>query len=431
LNTSFYIAKRLVNSKDKSFTRVIIGIAVAGLAVSVAIMLLSSAIISGFKREINSKIFGFWGHIHISDAGTQRNFELKPINIADEYYTKLQSLRHVPIQKNNSILGIDIGSKVEESQSKGGISKVQPYIIMPCLVETKNDMLAGLYKGVNADFNWNAMQRFMVSGQGLDDSDSSHQIVVSKIIANKLGLKLGQKLIVTFIKDKSKLRRAMTIKGIYNTGLEEYDERFVIGKAAMLQDILGWSKDQYSGIEVFTQEVDEMDAINEYIYAGVLPTDLYSETIKEKFPSIFEWLKLQDINEKIILQLMGIVAIINLITVLLILILERTQMVGTLKALGGSNWLIRKIFLYHASYILLIGLLIGNVLGLGIAFLQKFTGLIKLDEKNYYLDVAPIHVDWATVFGINIGAFLICILTLVIPSYLVSKLTPVKALKFD
>ncbi len=194
---------------------------------------------------------------------------------------------------------------------------------------------------------------------------------------------------------------------------------------------MGWEANQFSGLEVFAAPNTDIPALNEYIYAEILPSSMYCETIFEKFPNIFEWLNLQDINERVILQLMGLVAIINLTTVLLILILERTRMVGVLKALGASNWSIRKVFLYHAAYILITGLVAGNALGLGIAWLQKTTGWIKLDETNYYLSVAPIHIDFWQIVLINLIAFLACMITLVLPSYIVSRITPVKALRFS
>lgn len=394
-------------------------------------MILAGAIIRGFKNEINAKIFGFWGHIHISDSNINRDFELRPINISETYYNKIKDIKYVTTQVPESYFGYEVEGKFTDRRSLGGVEAMHPYIVMPCLLETKKDMLAGLFKGVDTSFDWNKMQRFILDGAAPDFKDSTHQILISKIIAQKLNLKSGNKLIVTFIKNRAKLKRVFKVSGIYNTGLEEYDERFIIGNAKVIQEILGWSNNEYSGIEVFVQNIDDIALLNEYIYANVLPSELYCETIQEKFPNIFEWLKLQDINEKIILLLMSIVALINLITVLLIMILERTKMVGILKSIGASSWTIRKIFVYHAAYIMVIGMLIGNVLGLGIAYIQKWTGFIKLDENNYYLDTAPIDIDYLQVLIINVGAFSICIITLLLPSILVAKIKPVDALKFD
>lgn len=430
-NPSFFIAGRLASYREKSFTGVILGIAVVSLAISTAVMIMSSAIITGFKEEIHAKIFGFWGHIHVSDAGVTRNFDLRPLDINGQYYRELKQLNGVSYSKPMSIMGYEIPALLKEYQTNGGITTVNPYIIMPCLLENKKDIMAGLFKGLADDFDWSSMQRFMVEGRGLMPADSTTGVVISKIIANKLSVKSGGKLVVSFVKDNVKIKRVVNIRGIYNTGLEEYDERFIIGSAGLLRSILGWSETQYSGIELFANDVKDVPIINEFIYAEILPSQLYSETIFEKFPSIFEWLNLQDINERVILQLMGLVAMINLTTVILILIMERTRMVGLLKALGADNWTIRKVFLYHAAYILIIGLTTGNVLGLSLAFLQQKTGFVKLDEANYYLSVAPISIDVMQIILINVIAFAVCMITLILPSVVVSRIRPVKALRFN
>ncbi len=431
MNTSLFIAKRLALASSKSFTKIVIGIAIVGLALSVSIMIVSTAIITGFKKEINSKIFGFWGHMHISDASTLRDFELKPISVDSAYFEEIKTLKQVEYREPATFLGIELADRYVPKETKGGVSSVSPFIVMPCLVETKKEMIAGLFKGVSNDFDWKNMKRFMIAGEGISSADTTNQIVISKNIANKLNIEAGKKLIVTFIKDNAKFKKAFFVKGIYNTGLEEYDRRFILGQAKVLQSLLEWEGHLYSGIEVFAQHPQDMNVLNEFIYANILPNNLYSATVEEKFPSIFEWLKLQDINEKVILQLMIVVAIINLITVLLILILERTKMVGILKSIGASNWTIRSIFIFHASFILLMGLGLGNLLGIGFCYFQKYTGLFKLDEQNYYLDTVPVDINWLMILALNIGAFIVCFLTLIIPSLLVSKIKPVRALKFD
>ena len=430
-NTSLFIATRLAFTGDKSFTRIILGLAIVGLAISTAVMILSSATISGFKNEVHEKIFGFWGHVHIADAGVTRNFDLRPMDVSPELISKLKSMKTDDFATSDESIKGTLQSLFQTNEQHAAVTQVYPYIIMPCLLENKRDLLAGLFKGLSDDFNWKNLQRFMVAGHPPSGNHLEAQIVISKIIANKLSLKVGDRLIVSFVKDNARLRRALTISGVYNTGLEEYDERFVLGSSELLRSVLGWDENQYSGLELFAAPHNDIPALNEFIYAEILPSSMYCETIFEKFPNIFEWLNLQDINERVILQLMGLVAIINLTTVLLILILERTRMVGVLKALGASNWAIRKIFLYHAAYILLTGLLAGNFLGLGIAWLQKTTGWIKLDETNYYLSVAPIHINFWQIVLINLIAFLACMITMILPSFIVSRITPVKALRFS
>ncbi|MBK8113012.1 MAG: ABC transporter permease [Saprospiraceae bacterium] len=343
-NTSLFIATRLAFTGDKSFTRIILGIAIVGLAISTAVMILSSAIISGFKNEVHEKIFGFWGHVHISDAGVTRNFDLRPMDVSPDLISKLKSVKTDDFATSDESIKGTIQSLFQTNEQYAAVTQVYPYIIMPCLLENKKDLLAGLFKGLSDDFNWKNLQRFMVAGHPPSGNHLESQIVISKIIANKLSLKVGDRLIVSFVKDNARLRRALTISGVYNTGLEEYDERFVLGSSELLRSVLGWDENQYSGLELFAAPHNDIPALNEFIYADILPSSMYCETIFEKFPNIFEWLNLQDINERVILQLMGLVAIINLTTVLLILILERTRMVGVLKALGASNWAISKIF---------------------------------------------------------------------------------------
>ena len=327
--------------------------------------------------------------------------------------------------------GREIAGKYEEATSFGGVQHVQPFIIMPGLVESGKDFQTILFKGIDEQFDWGRMNRFMISGkQNLEDM-SEDEIVISKIIADKLQIKVGKEVIVSFVKNKNKVRRKLKVVGIFNTGLEEYDKRFVLGNMNQLRALLEWNENQVAGIEVFLDDIRDSEIITDYIYNSILPSNLYAETIQQKFPSIFEWLKLQDINEKVILQLMGIVAVINMMTVLLILILERTHMVGILKSLGSTNWQVQKIFLYQASVIILFGQLLGNVIGLGLAFLQKTYKFIKLDEENYYLDTAPIYLDWQTVLWINFGAFIFILLFLVLPTFIINRIKPISALRFN
>lgn len=395
-------------------------------------MIMATAVINGFKSEINSKIFGFWGHIHVYDAGIMRNFELKPITVDDDLIKELKDQQKVDFKEAYQLLGFEIKDKFRQKQSFGGVKSVHPYIIQPSLIESKNEMVAALYKGVDENYDWNEMNKYLVKGSKIDVNDTTNnQIIISKIIADKLNLDVNKKMIITFIKDKVKIKKALLIKGIYKTGLEEYDNRFIIGNVSLSQNILEWNKDEFSGIEIMLDDIRDMDVMNEYIYGNVLPQQLYSETIKEKFPNIFDWLKLQDINEQVIIQLMAIVAIINLITVLLILILERTPMIGILKAMGATNYQIRSVFVINGAYILVWGLLLGNALGIGLSYLQKQFKFIKLDEKNYYLDFAPVKFDIMNILFINATSFILCVLFLIIPSYLIAKMQPVKAIKFS
>ena len=433
MRVEHFIAKRMAFTNSASFTKIIIRIAIAAIAVSLTVMILTTAIITGFKKEITDKIFGFWGHIHITDSNINRNFELTPIDKTAKYYDQIREIDNLEYQAEAEIFGFKIPDKVTDKVTFGGVKGVHPNIILPGLLSTRDNFHGVLLKGVDEAYDWEKMQKFIVDGLPISyikDSTSS-DLLISKNIAERLHIYTGDKVVLNFKIEKSQIKKRFVVCGIYNTGLEEYDKRFGIVDIAKVQEILGWPASDVQGMEVVLDDVRDLDIISEYIYYEVLPQEYFAETIRSKFPSIFEWLNLQDINEKIILQLMIIVAIINMITVLLILILERTQMIGILKSLGMNNWSIRKIFIYNAGYIIFFGLIFGNILGLGVAFLQKHFQFIKLDEANYYLSTAPIEINWWTVLLLNIATLVVTLIFLVIPTMLVTRITPVKALRFE
>lgn len=433
MNIEHFIAKRIAVTNTGSFTKVIIRIAMAAIAVSLTVMILTTAIISGFKQEISDKIFGFWGHIHVTDSNINRNFELIPISKDEKFYDEIRDIKQLEYQAEAKILGFALKDKVVDKKTYSGVKGVHPYIILPGLLSSKRNFHGVLLKGVDEAYDWTKMEAFIKDGKRityLPDS-SSADILVSKNIADKMLISTGDKVVLSFIRDNQQIKKRFQVCGIYNTGLEEYDKRFGIVDIKKLQEILGWNVNEVQGMEVVLNDVRDLDVISEYVYYEILPQQLYAESIRSKFPSIFEWLSLQDINETIILQLMVLVAIINMITVLLILILERTQMIGILKSLGMNNWQVRKIFIYNAGYIIFYGLLIGNILGLGIALLQKHFNFIKLDEANYYLDTAPIEINWMALILLNVGTFVVTLITLVLPTMLITRITPVKALRFD
>ena len=433
MNIEHFIAKRIAVTNTGSFTKVIIRIAMAAIAVSLTVMILTTAIISGFKKEISDKIFGFWGHIHITDSNINRNFELIPISKDETFYEEIRDIKQIEYQAEAKILNFTIQGKVVDETTYSGVKGVHPYIILPGLLSSKINFHGVLLKGVDEAYDWSKMEAFIKEGKRityLPDS-SSADILISKNIADKMLIGTGDRVVLSFIRDNQQIKKRFQVCGIYNTGLEEYDKRFGIVDIKKLQEILGWKPNEVQGMEVVLNDVRDLDVISEYVYYEILPQQLYAESIRSKFPSIFEWLSLQDINETIILQLMVLVAIINMITVLLILILERTQMIGILKSLGMNNWQVRKIFIYNAGYIIFYGLLIGNIMGVGIALLQKHFHFIKLDEANYYLDTAPIEINWMALILLNAGTFVLTLLTLVLPTMLVTRITPVKALRFD
>ena len=422
MDISYFIAKRLALSEKSTVSSTIIKIAIAAVSVSVAVMLLSVFMIRGFQEGISDKVFGFWGHIDIFAGESTKEMSISPINDADKYIAKLKKLDNV---KYTDIEG-------KQQKTKGGIKHVHKYILLPAILQEKNDYDGLLFKGVGDDYARQYIERHIISGElpHFGTGSAANAIVISKYTADRLNIKVGDKVIANFVKADNPVRKPLIVSGIYNTGLVEYDKKLAFVDIELTRKILGWNKNQVGGIEIFVDDISDLDIINEYIYVELLPSDVYSMTIKRKFGSIFEWLELLDINGRVILVLMLIVSIINMITSLLILILERTNMIGILKSLGADNWTLRKIFLYHATYIIIVGLLLGNILGVGIGLIQKHYGLIKLDEANYYLSQAPIYFDIPFMILINVGTLLLTVAVLIIPSYLVAKIDPVKTIMF-
>ena len=432
MNLPHFVAKRIAFSRSRSFTKVIVRIAIAAIALSLTIMILTTMIISGFKNEISTKVFGFWGHIHITDVNVNRSFEQIPISKTADYILDIEDIEWLEYQTPVKVLGYELAGRYTTTRTNGGVKHVQPFVYTAGIIKTKKDFGAIQIKGVDEKFDWNYLPDFIIEGEALDlQNDVSSGIIVSNFTAKQMQLKVGQRIKITTLKNNESLNRAFVVKGIYNTGLEEYDKQFAIIDMRKAQDMLQWDEDDISGIEVFLEDIADLDIINEYLYNDVVPGRIYAETISSKFPSIFEWLKLQDINENLLLYLMIIVAVINMITALLILILERTHMIGLLKALGSTNWQIRKIFLYNAGYIIFSGIIVGNILGLGIGYLQYTTHFITLDEASYYLSYAPILFNWKAIILINFFCFLFTIVFLILPTYLVTSISPIKTLRFE
>ncbi|GAA0539728.1 ABC transporter permease [Chitinophaga japonensis] len=409
MRLSFFIARRIAFNRGSSFSRFIINIAIIATAISVAVMILATALVNGFQQVIQEKIFSFWGHIHVTqyqpNAGPLT--EQIPFN---EDTVLVQRLRQVP-----------------------GVTIVNAYATKSAILKADKDIEGIIFKGVDARYDWQHLQRFLVAGRPIQYNDSSYagEIIISRSTAQTLQLQLNDKVIVYFIQGGGQPPRArkLTVTGIYKTGIEEYDKTYIIGDINLVQRLNNWDAAGIGGYEVFVSDYRQMTDIA-WSIDSLIPQKLFVRTIRDIYPNIFDWLQLQNKNEVIILVIMTIVAIINMITAILILILERTNMTGILKALGMRNWSVQKIFIYQAGYIVLAGLLLGNLLGLGIAFLQQTTGFFKLPEESYYMSVAAIDLHWWEVALINVCTFAICICVLLVPSLIIRRITPVKAIQF-
>ncbi|MFZ6023171.1 MAG: ABC transporter permease [Bacteroidota bacterium] len=409
MGLSLDIAKRVAFNHQHSFSRFIIRLSIAATTLSVMAMIITLAFVNGFQQTVSEKVFSFWGHVRV------QKYESGKSLIAEETPLTMDS----SIQKTISL--------------QPGVIRVQNFATKSAVIENKNEIEGVLIKGIDHAYDSSTLKPFMQSGSWINFSDSvySKEIIISKALANQLNIAVNDTVKVHFVSsiDDSRTYRKLLVKGIYKTGIEEYDKLFIMGDLRLIRRINEWRDDQSGGYEIFVNDYKQMDTISKMLSAA-LPAEWMSRTIREVYPNIFDWLDIQDVNRDVIFIVMSAVAIINLITCLLILILERTRMIGVLKALGAGNWAIQKIFLYHASVITFTGIVLGAFLGIGICWLQQLTGFISLDEASYYVSQAPMEIIWWQVMAVLTGTALVCYAALLLPSVLVRRISPVKAIQF-
>lgn len=414
MNLELFIAKKItINNKGEgNISHPIISIAKISIALGICIMILAVAIVTGFKSEITNKVIGFGSHIQISNYDNNSSFETQPID------------------KN-------LISK-EKIESLPGVVHLQSFATKPGILKTKSEIQGVVLNGIEKDFDWSFFKSHLVDGNiiNVQDSAKSNEILISKKLSQLLHLKIGDKLSVYFIQQPPRERR-FTISGIFNTGMEEFDKLFLICDMRHIQKLNDWTENQVSGYEIFIENFDDLEYIEQQvrgITASAFTEDgagLKVRTIVRKYPQIFSWLDMLDVNVWIILSLMVLVAGFNMISGLLIIILEKTNMIGILKALGTPNWSVRKIFLYQSSMIIGKGMFWGNIVGILFCLLQHHFQIIPLDPTNYYVDTVPINLKVSHLILLNIGSLIITVSMLLIPSYLITKITPAKAIQFD
>ena len=422
------IAQRLSSRNSGQFASLIIRLAVVSTALCVAVMIITTSMLRGFKAEITDKVFGFWGHIHV--AATQSGdglFEAVPFSKNEPWIDSLRRLKG-PVSYPLGYTEMGFGES-----SKGGIKHVQTFIVKAGIIQTKEEIEGILLKGVGTDTDWSFFEKNLRQGElpDLSDSVASRMILLSEQSAARVDLAVGDALIVHFPDGRQMRKKRFTVGGLYRTGLEEYDTQFALVDQRVLQELLGWQADEVSGVELIAENVDDAEGLASYIFYEVVPSSFYAESVRERFPPIFEWLKLQDANEYVIIGLMLGVCLVNMMTALLILILERTNMVGVLRTMGMAGKDLRGIFLRFGGRILLRGLFWGNVIGLGLCLFQKYTGLLTLSEENYYLATAPIKINWLIIAALNFGTVAIVMLLLLLPAQLVTRIDPLKTIRFD
>ncbi|NNE01788.1 MAG: ABC transporter permease [Eudoraea sp.] len=413
MNLELFIAKRLIKGKQHkiSISAPIIKIAIAAIALGILMMLIAIATGVGLKYKIREKIAAFNGHIQIYNYDNNvSDVSVVPVSLEQDFYPNfnlIEGVRHI-----------------QAVASKAGI------------IRTADTFEGVIAKGVGKDYDWTVFREFMMEGRLPEyASDLNTEVIMSKLMASRLQLGVNDEFSTFFLKDEdpSKIpnQRRFKITGIYDSGFEEFDGTYIFVDVRHIQRMNQWSSDEVGNFEIFLDDFDAIDEKSKEIYGKTLST-LDTQTIKNKYYKIFEWIGLFDFNIAIIIGIMIIVGGINMITALLVLILERTQMIGILKALGAENWSIRKVFLYNAGYLIIIGLFWGNLLGLGAIWIQDQYKIVKFpNPQEYYIDYIPVYIDVPTILALNLGVLVLCVLMLLVPSYIITKITPVRAIKFE
>jgi lipoprotein-releasing system permease protein len=410
LNYELFIAKRIITGKEykNSISSPIIKIAITAIALGIIIMLIAITTSAGLQMKIRDKMAGFKGHVQIVNYDNNNSeVSVAPIDKNQDFYPKFKTVSGI---KN-----------VQVFASKGGI------------LRTENDFEGIVFKGVSTDYDWSFFEEYMVEGRIPDLTLArTKEVLLSKTVMSRLRLQLNDTVLSTYLKNgvnKLPSNRKYTIVGIYNTGFAQFDNSVMIGDLREVQRLNKWTENQVGGFEILLDNFDNIEEKGDEIY-NQIGAQLNSKTIVDSYPNIFDWIQLFDNNVSFIIAIMILIASINMITALLVLILERVQMIGILKALGSNNWGIRKVFLYNASYLVLKGLFWGNVIGFTLLLFQKYTGIITLDPATYYVSEVPVHINFLTILLLNIGTLVLCFIMLLIPSYIITKINPAKSIKF-
>lgn len=414
LNIELFVAQRLLKDKSgkQKISRPIVSIAVVGVALGMAVMILSVAIVTGFKSEIRQKMIGFGSHIQILNHDTNTSYETLPVDKNQPFYPGLDSI--------------------------DGIKHIQAFGIKAGILKTKEDIQGAVLKGIDTDFDWSFFKKNIIKGEIIEISDSirTDDVVISNYLAKLLKLDTSDYVAMYFVEDPPRMRR-FKISGIYDTGLEEFDKKFILADIKHIQKLNNWSENQVSGFEIIISEFSRINEIASFLkheFTYQIDEDgskLRVMPITQKHPQIFDWLNLTNVNVYVILILIILVAGINMISGLLIIILERTSMIGLFKSFGSKNWSIRKIFLYFTTFLVGKGLLWGNIAGITICLLQQQFGIFTLDPSTYYLDVVPININILHILLLNAGTLAATFLMLILPSYIITRISPIKTIRFN
>lgn len=401
-----FISSRIFSLSKENLSSTVMKIAMLSIALGIAIMLISISVVVGFKNQIKDKVIGFVSPIQIQVLNQNESMEETPF----VYDSLVKSRLQLPFVKS-----------IHQTANKAGI------------IKTDSEIQGVVLKGVDKDYNWDYISSNIVAGSlpEYNDAERSNDVIISKIISDKMHLGVGDDIRIWFVGEDMKARgRKFSVKGIYETGLVECDERFVYCDLNQIRRLNGWENDEVGHLEIMLTEGVDIEEANNIIYYSI-PTNLLSLTASDLYPQIFDWLELQDMNVVIIIALMLMVSGVTIISMLLIIVLERTSTIGVLKAMGADNAFVRKIFLQRSRKILLVGMLIGNAFGLGLCVIQKYTEFIKLSPESYYLSSVPIELNLWYILMLNVGTFLLWVLMMLIPTMVINNVKPSKSIRFE
>ena len=405
MNLPDFIAKRTINSKSGEFSATIYKIAVSSIGIGLAIMICSLLILGGFKQAIQEKIFSFSGDLQVSKYTLSNSLEANPISKDSKFYHAHDSIE--------------------------GISHVQSFAYKAGLLKASEAVEGVILKGVDTDFDTTSFEDYMLAGRlpFIDTENYSSEVVISKNLSKLLKIELGDKLLMYFVQTPPRYRQ-IEVVGLYQTGLEDFDNKIILGDIGMIRRLNGWDSDQVSGFEVFVSDQSSIEEIEKQVFENIEVNEYVNKT-KEQYSQYFDWLSLLNQNVRFFIGLILIVACFNMVTVLFILIMERTNMIGVLKSLGAANVMIRKIFFYSGIRLTLKGLFYGNLLSLSLCALQYYFNIIPLDPENYYMSFVPVAWDFSSIILVNFLVLLIVGLSLILPTVIITRLSPIKAIRFD
>ncbi len=417
MNFNLYIARRIFSAKENrnNLSHRIVNIALFGIVLGLVVLILSVAIVTGYKSEVGRKVIGFGSHLQIINLDSNQSFETSPINQDQPFLTDLKNIE--------------------------GIRHVQVFATKPGIIRTDDEIQGVVLKGVGSDFDWSFFQENKVVGEPfqIQDTVQSNKVWISQQMASLLELTIGDNLSMFFIDPSEAIprQRKFELAGIYKTSLEEFDRMFVLVDIKHIRRLNNWKNDEVSGFEILVNDFSQLSkqekSVRDLLLRNTSPESpvLQVISIKDKYRHIFDWLSLLDMNVWVILALMVLVAGFNMVSSLLVIILERTQMIGILKAMGARNWSIRKVFLYFSVMLILKALVLGNILGIGICLIQQYTHVFKLDPSSYYLEYVPVNLTILPLLLLNVGTVLITTLMLLLPSYFITKVSPEKTIRFE